>query len=106
MERRGLAGGDGGHDPDAPGVLADLRREYRRVVLGGPVSQLEVDLHAAAVVIGDVVGVLDHEVVEAGPLERAGQVDVDMPSDQSRDDVPDHGWFHAGTRNPAQKKPR
>ena len=56
--------------------LRDQRNERQRIVLRRAQGSFEIEIHRAAVVIGDEQRVLEQQAVEAGALQRPGQFDV------------------------------
>ena len=66
------------HEADRPGRHREVRHQHGRVELGRARGVAQVGVVRALVGVGNVRGVLDDHVVEAGTVEAAGKVDEDV----------------------------
>jgi hypothetical protein len=58
--------------------LGDQRHQRQWIVLRRPQCTAQIEVHGAAVIIRDEQRILEQQVVEAGPLERLRQFDMQI----------------------------
>ena len=72
------AGGHGGDDAEMARPLRQQGDQRHRIVLGHRVGVVQIPFRRAAVGVGHEGAILDHHVVETGPLHRPDEIDVEV----------------------------
>ena len=98
-------GAEGGDDADARGHLGHQRGHHRRILPRHRDGLLQVDLGRAAETLAHVRGILEEDVVEAGPLQAARHVEEQLGLLPGRPDMPGPG-LPPGLHTGALQEPR